>query len=212
VIEGLAVYSESDWNKQYGRLGQSHSRHDARGKRARTALACRVNAEGPAFRSIGIISMAAISSFSSPSATAGRNSQVLEAYSGRWFPFRVHSTRDSLPARRWTSCGSNTRMAERALAEKRGREPDGAETSSSTTGRLPAPSHARGDRWYVQGNGYTLRKLMRSDPGRGRRSGSQRRIGHALARSRRGSAAVAARDLHNYNYYYICIRSARATG
>src|SRR5260370_7978576 len=50
MIEGLAVYSESDWNRQYGRLGQSHFEGMMRAESARGLRSlAEVNAEGRGF-------------------------------------------------------------------------------------------------------------------------------------------------------------------
>src|SRR3989454_1307414 len=50
MIEGLAVYSESDWNKGYGRLGQSHFEGMMRAESARGLRSLgEVNAEGRGF-------------------------------------------------------------------------------------------------------------------------------------------------------------------
>src|SRR5204862_1199372 len=50
MTEGLAVYSESDWNRGYGRLGQSHFEGMMRAESARGLRSLReVNAEGRGF-------------------------------------------------------------------------------------------------------------------------------------------------------------------
>jgi len=88
LTEGLAVYSESDWNKGYGRLGQSHFEGQMRAENARGFRSLReMNAGGRGFPLnrdylYGSYFFFFLAERYGPDAIP----KYVETYSGRWFP------------------------------------------------------------------------------------------------------------------------------
>src|SRR5258708_16569280 len=85
-----------------------------------------------------------------------------------------------------------------------GREPDGGGDiivhDWSITSPLRTP---RGDRWYVQGNGYTRRKLMRQTLGGDVEAVRNAESGTRLAAFPDGELLLSQPEIcNNYNYYY----------
>jgi len=111
MIEGLAVYSESDWNKHNGRLGQSHFEGMMRAESARGLRSlAEVNAEGRGFPlNRDYLYGSYFFLFLAEALRPGLDPQVCRDLQRTLvsIPGAQHP-RGSLPARRWTSCGSNT--------------------------------------------------------------------------------------------------------
>ena len=172
MIEGLAVYSESDWNKGYGRLGQSHFEGMMRAESARGLRSLgEVNAEGRGFPLnrdylYGSYFFFFLAERYGPDAIP----KYVETYSGRWFPFRVHSTPRLVTGKAmdelWVEYHAwlNERFAEKPAEP--GKEPDEGGDIVVRDWSITSPLRTHGgDRWYVQGNGYTRPKLMRQTLG-----------------------------------------------
>src|SRR5207302_10706917 len=94
TIEGLAVYHESDPSRRYGRLEQSYFEGMMSAELDRGLRSLReVNAEGRGFPLnrdylYGSYFFFFLAERYGPDVIP----RYVEAYSGRWFPFRVHST------------------------------------------------------------------------------------------------------------------------
>ncbi len=211
MIEGLAVYSESDWNKQYGRLGQSHFEGMMRAEIARGLRSlAEVNAEGRGFPLnrdylYGSYFFLFLAERYGPDAIP----KYVETYSGRWFPFRVHSTPRLVTGKAMDELWIEYHdWLNARFAEKPGREPDGGGDiivhDWSITSPLRTP---RGDRWYVQGNGYTRRKLMRQTLGGDVEAVRNVESGTRLAAFPDGDLLLSQPEIcNNYNYYYDLYR------
>ncbi|HMH17007.1 MAG TPA: hypothetical protein VK572_02560, partial [Burkholderiales bacterium] len=214
MIEGLAVYSESDWNKGYGRLGQSHFEGMMRAETSRGLRSLReVNAEGRGFPLnrdylYGSYFFLFLAERYGPDAIP----KYVETYSGRWFPFRVHSTPRLVTGKAmdelWVEYHAwlNARFAEKPAQP--GKEPDegGEVVVHDWSISSPLRTHA-GDRWYVQGNGYTLPRLMRQTLGGEVESVRNVESGTRLAALPDGALLLSQPEIcNNYNYYYDLYR------
>jgi hypothetical protein len=211
MIEGLAVYSESDWNKQYGRLGQSHFEGMMRAESARGLRSlAEVNAEGRGFPLnrdylYGSYFFLFLAERYGPDAIP----KYVETYSGRWFPFRVHSTPRLVTGKAMDELWIEYHdWLNARFAGKPGREPDGGGDiivhDWSITSPLRTP---RGDRWYVQGNGYTRRKLMRQTVGGDVEAVRNVESGTRLAAFPDGELLLSQPEIcNNYNHYYDLYR------
>ncbi|HEY6722097.1 MAG TPA: hypothetical protein VI363_10710, partial [Burkholderiales bacterium] len=214
MIEGLAVYSESDWNKGYGRLGQSHFEGMMRAESARGLRSLReVNAEGRGFPLnrdylYGSYFFLFLAERYGPDAIP----KYVETYSGRWFPFRVHSTPRLVTGKAmdelWVEYHDwlNARFAEKPAES--GKEPDegGEFVVHDWSITSPLRTHA-GDRWYVQANGYTLPRLMRQTLGGEVEAVRNVESGTRLAALPDGDLLLSQPEIcNNYNYYYDLYR------
>jgi hypothetical protein len=214
MIEGLAVYSESDWNKRHGRLGQSHFEGMMRAESARGLRSLReVNAGGRGFPLnrdylYGSYFFFFLAERYGPDAIP----RYVETYSGRWFPFRVHSTPRAVTGKAmdelWLEYHDwlNARFAGKPV--RPGKQTDeGGEFivgDWSITSPLRTP---RGDRWYVQGNGYTRPKLMRQTLGGDVEAVRNVESGTRLAVLPEGELLLSQPEIcDNYNYYYDLYR------
>src|SRR5437667_7302165 len=211
MIEGLAVYSESDWNKGYGRLGQSHFEGMMRAESARGLRSLReVNAEGRGFPLnrdylYGSYFFRFLAERYGPDAIP----KYVETYSGRWFPFRVHSApqpvtgkaMDELWLEYYEWLGGR-------FAPKAGKQPDEGGEIAVQAWSLTSPlvtSH--GERWYVQGDGYTRPRLMRQTSGGDVEVVRTVEPGTRLSVSPRGDLLLAQLEIcKNYSYYYDLYR------
>ena len=214
MIEGLAVYSESDWNRGYGRLGQSHFEGMMRAESARGLRSlAEVNAEGRGFPLnrdylYGSYFFLFLAERYGPDAIP----RYVETYSGRWFPFRVHSTPRLVTGKAMDELWLEyNQWLNARFAGKPGREPDGGGDiivhDWSITSPLRTP---RGDRWYVQGNGYTRRKLMRQTLGGDVEAVRNAESGTRLAAFPEGELLLSQPEIcNNYNYYYDLYRLGR---
>jgi hypothetical protein len=214
MIEGLAVYSESDWNKGYGRLGQSHFEGMMRAESARGLRSlAEVNAEGRGFPLnrdylYGSYFFRFLAERYGPDAIP----KYVETYSGRWFPFRVHSTPRLVTGKAmdelWLEYHEwlNARFAEKPAAPGRERDESGEIVVHDWSITSPLRTHA-GDRWYVQGNGYTLPKLTRQTLGGDIEAVRNVESGTRLAALPDGDLLLSKPEIcNNYNYYYDLYR------
>jgi len=216
MIEGLAVYSESDRSKGYGRLGQSHFEGMMRAESARGLRSLReVNAEGRGFPLnrdylYGSYFFLFLAERYGPDAIP----KYVEIYSGRWFPFRVHSTPRFVTGKAmdelWVEYHDwlNARFA--VKPREPGKEPDGGGEFLVRDWSITSPLRtSRGDRWYVQGNGYVLPKLMRQTLGGEVEPVRDIEPGTRLAAFPGGELLLSQPEIcSNYNYYYDLYRLA----
>jgi hypothetical protein len=214
MIEGLAVYSESDWNKGYGRLGQSHFEGMMRAESARGLRSLReVNAEGRGFPLnrdylYGSYFFMFLAERYGPDAIP----KYVEIYSSRWFPFRVHSTPKLVTGKAmdelWLEYYDWLGALFAAKPEESGKEPDEGGELIVHDWSITSPLRTReGDRWYVQGNGYTLPRLMRQTLGGEVEAVRNVEPGTRLAALPRGELLLSQPEIcNNYNYYYDLYR------
>jgi len=214
MIEGLAVYSESDWNRQYGRLGQSHFEGMMRAESARGLRSLReVNAGGRGFPLnrdylYGSYFFFFLAERYGPDAIP----RYVEIYSGRWFPFRVHSTPRLVTGKAmdelWVEYHDwlNARFAGKPVEP--GKAPDEGGNIVLRDWSVTSPLRTRGgDRWYVQGNGYTRPKLMHQALGGEVEAVRNVEPGTRLAALPGGELLLSQPEIcNNYNYYYDLYR------
>jgi hypothetical protein len=136
----------------------------------------------------------------------------VEAYSGRWFPFPVHSTPRLVTGKAmdelWLEYHEwlNARFAVKPAEP--GREPDegGDVIVQGWSITSPLRTHG-GDRWYVQGNGYTRARLMRQTLGGEVEAVRNVESGTRLAAFPDGELLLSQPEIcDNYNYYYDLYR------
>ncbi|HEY6239274.1 MAG TPA: hypothetical protein VIW78_00390, partial [Burkholderiales bacterium] len=214
MIEGLAVYSESDPTKGYGRLGQSHFEGMMRAESARGLRSLReVNAEGRGFPlNRDYLYGSYFFLFLADRYGADAIPKYFEIYSGRWFPFRVDSTPRFVTGKPmdelWVEYHEwlNARFAGKPAEP--GREPDGGGDIIVRDWTITSPLRTReGDRWYVQGDGYTLPRLMRQTPGGAAEAVRNVESGTRLAALSGGEVLLSQPEICNdYNYYYDLYR------
>jgi hypothetical protein len=214
VKEGLAVYSESDWNKAWGRLGQSHFEGMMRAEVARGLVPLReINAEGRGFPHnrdylYGSYFFLFLAERYGPPAVAN----YVENYSGNFIPFRMHSNTVAVTGKPqdvlWLEFEDWLRVRFAAKPEGFGGQPDAgghvAVRAYSLTSPLLTP---QGERWYVKGDGYTLPKLMRQVLGGDVETVRSVEPGTRLSVSPHGELLISRLEIcGNYNYYYDLYR------
>ncbi|HET7201665.1 MAG TPA: hypothetical protein VFI80_12720 [Burkholderiales bacterium] len=220
VLEGLAVYSESDWTKGYGRLGQSQFEGEMRAETARGFRPLReLNAEGRGFPLnrdylYGSYFFMFLAERYGPQAVP----DYVEVYSGLWFPFRVEGALSAVTGKSMSELWSeyydwlNARFAAKTVEPARKPDEGGEvlERAWSLTSPLVTP---QGDRWFVRGDGYTLPRLMRRTPLGDAEFVRQVEPGTRLAASPRGELLLAQLEIcGNYNYYYDLYRLSPGGG
>ncbi len=214
MIEGLAVYSESDWNKGYGRLGQSRFEGMMRAERARGLRSLgEVNAEGRGFPLnrdylYGSYFFLFLAERYGPNAIL----EYVETYSGRWFPFQVHGTPRLVTGKAmdelWVEYHDwlNARFAEKRVEPGKERDEGGDIVVHDWSITSPLRT-SQGDRWYVQGNGYTRRKLMRQTLGGDVEAVRNVESGTRLTAFPDGELLLSQPEICNsYSYYYDLYR------
>ncbi|HEX9570714.1 MAG TPA: hypothetical protein VF969_00500 [Burkholderiales bacterium] len=214
VKEGLAVYAESDWNKGWGRLGQSHFEGMMRAEVGRGLVPLgEINAEGRGFPHnrdylYGSYFFLFLGERYGPRAIP----DYVENYSGNFFPYRMESNTVAVTGKPqdelWLEYEEWLRARFAAGTALAGEGPDqGGEILArafSLTSPLLAPG---GERWYVRGDGYTLPKLVRQ--AKGGKAEPVRDIEPLtrLSVSPRGELFVSKLEIcWNYSYYYDLYR------
>ena len=212
IIEGLAVYAETDVASAYGRLENSHFEGMMRAEvaRGRRSLA-EINADGRGFP-LNRNYLYGAYFFAFMRERYGEKSVIafIENYSNDIIPFRVHTnpvgptgkTMDVL----WEEFGEwlDARFAARAPSIEAPQE--GEELARAWTIFSPTLSPA-GERWYIQGDGYTLPRLMRRQ--RDGKAEAVREIEQDTRLVALGNDALLVSKLEicdNYNLYYDLYR------
>src|SRR5262245_27836783 len=160
VTEGLAVWSESDPSRGYGRLGQAQFEGMMRAEAARGLHSLReVNAEGRGFPLnrdylYGSYFFAFLTERYGPEAAIA----YVEGYSDNLIPFRVDSNPVSVTGKHmdelWVEYHEWLRARFGAAPDKP-RDEGGEVVARAWSIEAPALA-ADGTRWYVAGDGYTL--------------------------------------------------------
>jgi hypothetical protein len=212
LTEGIAVWSESDPAKGYGRLGQSFFEGQMRAEAARGLRSLReVNAEGRGFPLnrdylYGSYFFAFLTERYGPDALI----RYVEGYSDNIIPFRVDSNPAGVTGQHMDKLWDEYHewLRARFAAKTAGRASDEGGEIVARSWSLQAPLLARdGTRWYVAGDGYTLPWLMRQAPG-----GEAARVARVeeetrLAVSPGGEVLISKLEVcDNYNLYYDLYR------
>ena len=207
VIEGLAVYSESDKARGYGRLEQSFFEGMMRAERERGLRSLReVNAEGRGFPLnrdylYGGYFFAFLRERYGEAAIA----RFIEDYSDNIIPFRVHSNPVNSTGKPMDALWEDYHAW---LRTRFGPSPGGGTAEEGEVVlrafSVTAPAlTADGSRWYVQADGYTRPRLMRQPRGGEPNEVRQVESGTRLATGPEGSLLVSQQDIcGNYNLLY----------
>ena len=214
VKEGLAVYAESDWNKGWGRLGQSHFEGMMRAETARGPISLReLHAEGRGFPHnrdylYGSYFFLFLGERYGPQAIVN----YVENYSDNFFPYRMHSNTVAITGKPqdalWLEYEEWLRARFAAKAQDPGRRPDQGGEIIARAYSLTSPLLTReSERWYVQGDGYTLPKVMRRAAGGEVEPVREVELMTRLWASPRGEVLLSKLEIcRNYNYYYDLYR------
>ena len=214
VLEGLAVYSESDPAKGYGRLGGSHFEGQMRAEAARGLRSLReVNAEGRGFPlNRDYLYGSYFLAFLTERYGAKAVTDYVEGYSDNLIPFRVDTNPVSVTGKHmdelWDEYHAWLRARFAAKPARQGHPPDAGGEIIARAWSLNSPFLAQdGARWYVLGDGITLPKVVRQAP-----DGKAAAIGVVESQTR--LAALSAGELllsklevcKDYNLYYDLYR------
>jgi hypothetical protein len=219
IIEGLAVYSESDPAKGYGRLEQSQFEGMMRAERARGLRSLReVNAEGRGFPlNRDYLYGSYFFAFLAERYGAKAITDYVENYSDNVIPFRVQSNPEAVTGKKmdelWDEYDAWLRARFAPAAEARA-EPEriGQEILHdwSVTAPVLAPD---GTRWFVEQDGYTRPRLMRQRPGGPVEALREVEIDARLSLGTDGRPLLAQPEIcGNYNYYYDLYRMGSLWG
>ena len=216
LTEGLAVYSESDPAKRYGRLGQSQFEGQMRAEAGRAFRSLReVNAEGRGFPLnrdylYGSYFFAFLAERYGPKAVT----DYVEAYSDNLIPFRVDSNPASVTGKHmdelWSEYHDWLRARFAAKPAAQGKPGDEGGEIIARGWSLESPLLTRdGVRWYVLADGYTLPKLVRQAPGGEVAAIADVELGTRLAASPSGELLISKPEVcGNYSVYYDLYRLA----
>lgn len=214
LTEGLAVWSETDPDKGYGRLGQSHFEGQMRAEAARGLRSLReVNAEGRGFPLnrdylYGSYFFAFLAERYGPRAVI----DYVEGYSDNLIPFRIDSNPVAVTGKHmdelWIEYHAWLRARFAAKPGARGTPPDQGGEIVSRGWSLESPLlTGDGTRWYVLGDGYTLPRLVRQAPGGEVTALGEVELDTRLAVSPTGEVLLSKLEVcGNYNLYFDLYR------
>lgn len=214
LTEGLAVYSETDPAKRYGRLGQSQFEGQMRAEAGRAFRSLReVNAEGRGFPlNRDYLYGSYFFAFLAERYGIRAVTDYVEGYSDNLIPFRVDSNPVSVTGKHmdelWTEYHDWLRARFAARPGAQGKPPDEGGEIVARGWSLESPLLTRdGARWYVLGDGYTLPKLLRQAPGGEAAAIVDVEPGTRLAASSSGELLVSKLEVcGNYSVYYDLYR------
>jgi len=207
VIEGLAVYAESDKARGYGRLEQSFFEGMMRAERERGLRSLReVNAEGRGFPlNRDYLYGGYFFAFLRERYGEGAVVRFVEDYSDNIIPFRVDSNPVNATGKPMDHLWEDYHAW---LSARFGPAPAGGSVEEGEVllraFSVTAPAlTADGSRWYVQEDGYTRARLMRQPRGGEPKEIRQVEPGTRLATAPDGSLLVSLQDIcGNYNLLY----------
>ena len=216
IVEGLAVYAESEATQGHGRLGQSHFEGMMRAEVSRGLRSLReVNAGGRGFPLnrdylYGAYFFAFLRERYGPEAMR----RFIENYSGNLIPFKVDSNAVQATGKSMDALWLEYHDWLRArFAATPGDAPAGGDAGAVVTRAfaISTPVLAPGGtRWYVQADGYTSPRLMRQSAGEMAQAVREVEQDARLAAAPDGTLLLAQPDIcGNYNYYYDLYRSDR---
>ncbi|HYY61173.1 MAG TPA: hypothetical protein VE756_07280, partial [Burkholderiales bacterium] len=218
VIEGLAVYNESEAPRAYGRLGNSYFDGMMRAEVTRGLRSLReLNAEGRGFPlNRDYLYGSYFFAFLRERYGDFVVRRFIDNYSGNVVPFKVQSNAAAVTGKemdalwvdyhRWL----RERFAAAETAPLAGEELVHAFSVSSPV------LGANGTRWYVQAEGYTRPKLMRQRSGETPRALRETEPDTHLAAAGEEAVLMAEQEIcrnHNllYNLHYVDARGTRRT-
>ena len=216
VTEGMAVYSESDPSRGYGRLGQSHFEGQMRAEVARGLRSLReVNAEGRGFPlNRDYLYGSYFFEFLTERYGPGAPIAYVEAYSDNLIPFRVDTNPVSVTGKHMDDLWDEYHAWLRARFARPAGAPrdEGGEVVARAWSLDNPQLAADGTRWYVEGDGYVLPRLMRQAPGERPVAVSDVETNTRLALLPSGEVLLSKPEVcSDYNIYYDLYR-VRAGG
>ncbi len=220
VKEGLAVYAESDSSKGWGRLGQSEFEGMMRAEVGRGPISLReIHADGRGFpHNRDYLYGSYFFLFLGERYGQKAIVDYVENYSGDFFPFRVHSNTAAITGKwqdvLWLEYENWLRVRFAAKMQDPVKRPDRGGEILARAYSITSPLLTReGERWYVQGDGYTRLKLMRQEKGREARPVREVEALTRLSTSPRGELLLSKLEIcGNYNYYYDLYRLGAGGG
>src|SRR5436190_11677022 len=204
MIEGLAVYSESDRSKGYGRLGQSHFEGMMRAEVARGLRSLReVHAEGRGFPlNRDYLYGSYFFAFLRERYGDGAVRSFIDSYSVNLVPFRVYTNPVALTGKPMDALWLDYQDWLRARFAPQPQPVQGELLARAFTISSPVLG-PDGTRWYVQADGYTKPKLMRQSPGDGARALRDTEQDTRLEATDDGSVLVSQLEIcRNHNLFY----------
>ena len=212
ITEGLAVYSESDPSRGYGRLGQSQFEGMMRAQAARGFLTLReVNADGRGFPLnrdylYGSYFFAFVRERYGPEAVG----RLVETYSRNIIPFKVDSNPVPTTGKPMDALWLEYQDWLRArFAPKSSSFEADTGTAIARAWTISSPVLAPGGiRWYIRADGYTSPRLVRQAGERAPEVVRSVEQDTRLAAAPDGALVMAQADIcGNYNYLYDLYRA-----
>jgi len=212
ITEGLAVYSESDPSRGYGRLGQSQFEGMMRAQAARGFLTLReVNADGRGFPLnrdylYGSYFFAFVRERYGPEAVG----RLVETYSRNIIPFKVDSNPVPTTGKPMDALWLEYQDWLRArFAPKSSSFEADTGTAIARAWAISSPVLAPGGiRWYIRADGYTSPRLVRQAGERAPEVVRSVEQDTRLAAAPDGALVMAQADIcGNYNYLYDLYRA-----
>ena len=169
IIEGLAVHNESDAAMAYGRLGNTHFEAMMRAEVARGLRSlAEVNADGRGFP-LNRAYLYGGYFFAFLRERYGDNAirQLVESYSGKLFWYPIDSNPERATGRTMAQLWVEYHewLRERFAARPDAPAPREGEVLARAWTIFSPVLTPSGDRWYAQGDGYTLPSLVRQARG-----------------------------------------------
>lgn len=209
IVEGLAVHNESDAALAYGRVGNSHFEGMMRAEVARGLRSlAELNADGRGFPlNRDYLYGSYFFTFLSERYGDAAIAKFVDSYSGKLFSYPVDS--NPLPATGKTMTElwkEYDAWLQERFAPAPGEPAEGEILARGWTIFSPAIT-PNGDRWYVQGNGYALPKLVRQARGGDARSMRDTELDTRIAALGGDSVLLSQLEIcDNYNLYYDLYR------
>ena len=214
VIEGLAVYNESEVPRSYGRLGNSYFDGMMRAEVARGLRSLReVNAEGRGFPLnrdylYGSYFFAFLRERYGDSVVR----RFIDHYSGNVVPFKVQSNALAVTGKEMDALWVDYHhwLQERFAASQ---DPPRAGEELVHAFSVSSPAlEPNGTRWYVQADGYTRPKLMRQAPNEAPQALRETEPDSHIAPSGNDGVLLSEQDVcHNHSLLYN-LRSVDSRG
>lgn len=211
IIEGLAVYAESEATLGHGRLGQSHFEGMMHAEVVRGLRSLReVNASGRGFPlNRDYLYGAYFFAFLRERYGAEALRRLIDGYSGNLVPFKVDSNALQATGKPMDSLWVEFQDWLRArFAAPAAAVADGGTVLTRAFAISSPVLGAAGARWYIEADGFTSPKLMRQSPGGKAEAVRKVEQDARLAAAADGTLVLAQPDIcGNYSYYYDLYRS-----
>jgi hypothetical protein len=212
MIEGLAVYAESDPDRGYGRVGQSQFEGMMRAEAARGLRSLQeVNAGGRGFPlNRDYLYGGYFFAFLAERYGPGAAGDFIERYSGNLVPFRVGSTAMQVTGKPMEALWLEYQdwLQARFATELKSGWSEQAGTLIARAFAIVSPTLAPGGvRWYIRYDGYTAPKLLRQEGASEPEVVREAELDARLSAAHDGALVLAEPDIcRNYSYFYDLYR------